>query len=123
MDGRCPWWRWASGSPPPPWPACWRLSWRRRRWPLARHATLVGTDPAAGSVRAHGPRAGQPALRRAEISLPANGVQFRRRRTRLPVTASTLDAVVTVELPTGLDGTYILAWRVVSTTATRSLAR
>lgn len=112
MDGRCPWWRWALRLAATTLACLLALSAPAGR--AAAHATLVGTDPAAGSVLPTAPE--RASLRFDEpVSLPANGVQFfDAAGTRLPVTASTLDAVVTVELPTGLDGTYILAWRVVS---------
>lgn len=80
----------------------------------AAHASLLDTDPAPGSVRAESPA--QATLRFDEsVSLPVNGAQlFDAAGRRLPVTATAVDAAVTVALPSNLSGTYVLAWRVVS---------
>jgi len=83
--------------------------------PAAAHTTLIATDPVDGAVLAEAPD--HAALTFNEhVSLPQHGVQvFDARGEPVNSSASASDAVVTVDLPDGLEhGTYVVAWRVIS---------
>ncbi|WP_328474561.1 copper resistance protein CopC [Actinoplanes sp. NBC_00393] len=83
--------------------------------PARAHAALVGTDPADGAVLPDAP---------AEVTLTFNEpVQLRPNGVRLldadgveqPAEARTVDTRVVLTLPPGLgDGSYVVAWRVIS---------
>ena len=83
--------------------------------PAAAHASLVSTDPVDGTLLAKSP--GQATLSFDEpVSLPPEGVQvFDADGKPITASASTRDALVTVDLPDQLtDGTYVVVWRIVS---------
>lgn len=83
--------------------------------PASAHATLVGTDPVDGSVLVASP--GSVTFTFDEpVSLPEGGVQaFDSAGDPVPATATTLDAVLSVDVPDVLaDGSYVVVWRVVS---------
>lgn len=83
--------------------------------PAAAHTSLVGSDPADGSVLARSP--GQVTLTFDEpVSLPARSVRvFDADGTPVVAPPSARDAVITVDLPDQLeDGTYAVAWKVIS---------
>lgn len=82
--------------------------------PAHAHASLIGTDPAEGAVVAASPTA--VTFRFDEpVTLPDRAVQvFDAAGAPVPADAAAADAVVTVSLPGGLSGTYVVAWRVIS---------
>lgn len=83
--------------------------------PARAHASLLGTDPADGAVlAAAGPVRVQ--LRFDEpVTLPDKAVQvFDAAGAAVPSDAGASDATVTVSLPEGLSGSYLVAWRVIS---------
>lgn len=83
--------------------------------PAEAHSTLVGSDPADGSVLAQAP--GHATLRfDEEITVARAGTQlFTAAGRPLPVSATVRGRAVTVALPARLDdGTYTITWRVVS---------
>lgn len=82
--------------------------------PAHAHASLIGTDPAEGAVVAASPTA--VTFRFNEpVTLPDRAVQvFDAAGAPVPADAAAADAVVTVSLPGGLSGTYVVAWRVIS---------
>lgn len=83
--------------------------------PAAAHATLVSTDPAEGAVLEAVPDRVTFAFDES-VTLPADGVRvFDATGEPVESSASSRDAVVSVDLPDELvDGTYIVAWRIVS---------
>jgi copper transport protein len=113
-------------------PTGWRAAWRRvlglvataaacalfvvgPAGPAAAHATLVGSDPAEGAVLAAAPE--EAVLTFDEtVSLPPDGVQvFDAEGEPVDASAAARDAEVTVDLPDEMpEGTYVVAWRVVS---------
>ena len=82
--------------------------------PAHAHASLIGTNPAEGAVVAASPPA--VTFRFDEpVTLPDRAVQvFDAAGAPVPADAAAADAVVTVSLPGGLSGTYVVAWRVIS---------
>ncbi|NYJ00568.1 copper transport protein [Nocardioides thalensis] len=83
--------------------------------PASAHATLVSTDPADGAVLPEAP--GEVTFTFDEsVSLVADGLLvYDAAGEPVEAEASARDAVVTADLPDGLDdGTYVVTWRVVS---------
>ena len=83
--------------------------------PAAAHASLLSTDPAEGSVLEQTPDDATFTFTEA-VSLPPDGIQvFDAEGDPVEATATSQGAEVEVDLPDELaDGTYVVAWRVVS---------
>ncbi|KAA1425671.1 copper resistance CopC/CopD family protein [Nocardioides antri] len=84
--------------------------------PASAHASLVSSDPAEGEVLQEAPEV--VTLTYDEpVSVVDDGIQaYDATGEPLDVDATARDEVVTAELPDDLaDGTYVVAWRVVST--------
>lgn len=83
--------------------------------PASAHATLVSTDPADGAVLPEAPEEVTFTFDES-VSLVADGLLvYDAAGEPVEVDASARDAVVTADLPGGLDdGTYVVTWRVVS---------
>lgn len=83
--------------------------------PASAHASLVSSDPTEGEVLPEAPEAVTLTFDEP-VTVVGDGVQaYDAAGDPLEVDASARDEVVTTELPDGLaDGTYVIAWRVVS---------
>ncbi len=83
--------------------------------PASAHASLLSTDPTEGEVLEQAPDVVTFTFDEA-VDLTSDSVQvFDAQGEPVESSASTRDAVVTADLPGGLgDGTYVIAWRVVS---------
>lgn len=83
--------------------------------PASAHATLVSTDPADGAVLPEAPDDVTFTFDES-VSLVADGLQvYDAAGEPVEAESSARDAVVTADLPDGLDdGTYVVTWRVVS---------
>jgi copper transport protein len=84
--------------------------------PAAAHATLLSTDPAEGEVVPETPHAVTFTFDE-NVSLTDGSIQvFDAAGESVESTTASEDEVVTADLPDELpDGTYVVAWRVVST--------
>ena len=83
--------------------------------PAQAHASLLSSDPEEGAVLPTAPASARLTFDES-ISLPGNGVHvFDATGKELSSSATTRDAVLTVDLPDSMaDGTYVVSWRVVS---------
>jgi copper transport protein len=83
--------------------------------PASAHASLVSTDPAEGAVVAEAPDVVTFTFSEP-VSLAGDSIQaYDAAGEPVDVEASAHDEEVTADLPDGLaDGTYVIAWRVVS---------
>lgn len=82
--------------------------------PASAHTELLRTDPAQGSVLATAPSTATLTFNEP-IRVVREGVHlYAADGTDLPVTATSSDSRVAVDLPDRLDGTVTLAWRVIS---------
>jgi copper transport protein len=113
MQRRWSWWWWALRLVAAA--AACLLALLASAAPAAAHASLVSTDPVDGTLLAKSP--GQATLTFDEpVSLPREGVKvFDADGEPITASASTTDALVTVDLPDRMaDGTYVVVWRIIS---------
>ncbi|WP_209721147.1 copper resistance protein CopC [Marmoricola sp. OAE513] len=83
--------------------------------PASAHATLIGTDPTEGQVLASAPPSVTFSFDEPVRSSDGGVRLFDAAGKELDADASTTDTKLKVELPGALaDGTYVVAWRVVS---------
>ncbi|RNL61277.1 copper resistance protein CopC [Nocardioides marmoriginsengisoli] len=83
--------------------------------PASAHATLVGTDPTEGQILTEAPEKATFTFDEP-VRAQSGGVHlFDAKGVELEADTRTTDTLLVVDLPEGLaDGTYVIAWRVVS---------
>lgn len=83
--------------------------------PASAHATLVGTDPAEGAVLASSPDTVSFTFDEPVQLVPDGMLAFDATGEQVDIEGSGTGTELTGDLPEGLaDGTYVIAWRVVS---------
>lgn len=83
--------------------------------PASAHASLISTDPTEGQVLASAPATATFTFDEPVRSTSGGVHLFNAAGKELEADAKTRDAALQVDLPGGLpDGTYVIAWRVVS---------
>lgn len=83
--------------------------------PASAHATLIGTDPTEGQVLPEAPSRATFTFDEPVRSSDGGVRLFDAAGKEIDADAATRDTALVVELPDGLaDGTYVVAWRVVS---------